>query len=144
MEGLAPTHILCIEIRHGLERGEAVISTLKNCITELNVELSKEVRALIAHYEHYGAQPMSFAGVKSIYRRSLFQLILSAMAGEPILKRIVELEKEMQWACEEDIEHFVAQLPTKVMLPILLIQFPAFLLLLLGPILSLYFKELAL
>ncbi len=144
MEGLAPTLVLCLEIRQGLERGDAALSTLKSCFSDLDSELSKDVRTLIAHFEHHRAKPLSLSGVKSMYRRSLFQLILSALDGEPILKKILELEKEIQLACDDEVERFVTLLPTKVMLPILLMQFPALLLILLGPILSQYFKELAL
>jgi len=68
-------------------------------------------------------------------QKGLITLIERGCAGQPTLEQLLALEKEIESAAEAELELFVATLPFKVLLPLLFFQFPAYLLLLLGPVL---------
>jgi hypothetical protein len=53
----------------------------------------------------------------------------------PILAHLIELENEVVRSCESELEEQIQKLPIKLMLPVLFLMFPAYLILLLGPIL---------
>ncbi|MEN0059151.1 MAG: hypothetical protein AAGB31_09985, partial [Bdellovibrio sp.] len=52
------------------------------------------------------------------------------------------LEEEIIEACREEMAERLAQLPFILLVPLLLFQFPAFLLLLFGPLLNNFFHSL--
>jgi len=140
MEGLAPSLLLCLELRMALERGDAPVVALRKMQPLLPLDLRFEVLQLLRHFEQHGHLEQFHiqlrASTKSSYRRELFQLVGQGLIGAPISAKLKELEAEIKTACEDEVEVFVAKLPLLAMLPVLLVQFPAFLLLLFGPILQ--------
>jgi hypothetical protein len=73
---------------------------------------------------------------QNIYRQSLFHVLGQGLKGQPIHAALQDLEREFEAAAKDDVERHLQLLPLKVLLPLLLLQFPAFLLILLGPILT--------
>lgn len=69
-------------------------------------------------------------------------LILDGLADQAIESRLSQLIQEVEFQSELDIANHLERLPTLMLVPILLFQFPAFLILLLGPILKIVLKEL--
>jgi hypothetical protein len=141
MEGLADTHKLVIAVIQGAERGSSIPTIIKEVSKDLNTQTMKELMLLLAEYEKNGSYAKFRQKTLSVHRDILYQTILSALRGEPVHKKLIELEKEISAACDENIEQFIASLPVKSMLPVLLFQFPAFLLLVLGPLLAQFLKE---
>ena len=72
----------------------------------------------------------------SPYRRALLELFERGWEGEPVLEALEEIGEEIQSAAGTELDEFVASLPFRAMLPLLLLQFPAYLILLLGPVFS--------
>jgi hypothetical protein len=71
----------------------------------------------------------------SHFQKAFAHLIECGCAGQPTLEYLQQLESEIESAAQAELELFVATLPFKVLIPMLLFQFPAYLLLLLGPVL---------
>ena len=71
----------------------------------------------------------------SHYQRAFVDLIQRGCAGQPTLDHLSALEDEIEKAAQAELELHIATLPFKVLIPLLLFQFPAFLILLLGPLL---------
>lgn len=69
------------------------------------------------------------------FQSSFWNLISRGCRGQPVLESLEALESEVLVAAEAELEDHLATLPFKVLIPLLLFQFPAYLLLLLGPML---------
>lgn len=80
--------------------------------------------------------------LSSLYRRSLLQILERGLRGEAVYSVLLQLETELVEACQEEISNKVARLPFILLIPLLLFQFPAFLMLLFGPLLQNFFHSL--
>lgn len=93
------------------------------------LESREDVRGLIEQSE-------------SPYRRALYLIILDGFNGQPVFERLTELKGDLEEQAEHDIESHIDRLPLLMLAPLLLLQFPAFLILLLGPIASHFLEAL--
>ena len=75
----------------------------------------------------------TLAHFPSRYQKAFLQLIERGCAGQPVLEHLRALEDEVAKAADSELDAHVATLPFKMLAPLLLFQFPAFLILLLGP-----------
>ncbi len=80
--------------------------------------------------------------IKSPHRRALLDLLAMALAGQPILQNLEELKREICEAVDIEIKNHIELLPVKMLIPLLFFQFPAFLILLFGPLLRSLLEEL--
>ena len=134
MEGLAPSLELLIEVRFNLEANEPLSQAIKKYITQNSGEFPQAVKLWYEGLQkESGSTPI--IALKSTYQRNLLWLLERGVRGASIHAQLVELEGEMLLACENQLESFVALLPMKSMIPLLLLLFPAFMVLLIGPIL---------
>lgn len=53
--------------------------------------------------------------------------------GQPVLDHLAALEDEITKAADAELDIHISTLPFKMLIPLLLFQFPAYLVLLLGP-----------
>lgn len=70
-------------------------------------------------------------------QKPLVQLLIKGRKGLAIYDELQELQTEMICQCEEDIDLHVQKLPLKLQMPLLLLIFPAILILVLIPALKL-------
>jgi hypothetical protein len=70
------------------------------------------------------------------------QLLLFGVRGESVLPRLREMEIEIRRQCDHEMDVFISRLPLFMLGPVLLLLFPAFLILLLGPLLDQFLKGL--
>ena len=70
----------------------------------------------------------------SDYQRAFWELISRGMEGQPIIESLTALEAEIEIAAHHELDQHLATLPFKALIPLLALQFPAFALLLLGPL----------
>jgi hypothetical protein len=68
--------------------------------------------------------------------RKIFSLLERGLIGEPILKYLIQLEHEIQELIRIKRDRNLAVLPIKLLIPLILMIFPAYLIVLLIPILS--------
>ena len=71
---------------------------------------------------------------QTLFREDLFSILAAGVQGQAILTRLKELRTEIEAQLELDMKAHVESLPMKMLIPLLLCMFPAFLVLLLGPI----------
>lgn len=74
--------------------------------------------------------------LRGVYRIALWDLIERGIGGEPILNPLAALEDEVTRAARAELDLHLLTLPFKMLIPLLAFQFPAHLLLLLGPTLN--------
>lgn len=68
-------------------------------------------------------------------QHAFWELVERGCAGQPSLEALITLELETEKAAQAELDAHIAALPFKVLLPLLFFQFPAYLMLLIGPIL---------
>ena len=109
---------------------EAVRQLLESSSSQLTTELGEwwAVRSRERVVNH----PKSFI---SPLRRAVIDTIERGLSGQPTREHLQALEFEVERAANAELEAHISALPFKVLIPLLLFYFPAFLLLLLGPLL---------
>ncbi|PWU16633.1 MAG: hypothetical protein C5B49_10380 [Bdellovibrio sp.] len=133
MEGLAPSLRLILTVGESLQRGESIRQGIKNFIEQDASPFSESVTRWIIERDR---QANGFAELRKLTRSELYllKLLERGLRGEPILPALRELETEIVEKCELQIDEFIETLPLKSLVPLLLFIFPAYLLLLLGPL----------
>lgn len=135
MEGLSPCLNLLLRCRRAIEQGRPLSLAVKNFIQNENDEFSLQVSKWMALFEQGQKTDLILSQLNSPYRRQLLEVLERGLKREPVGHILVLMEIEIQEACEEEIQKKLTDLPYQVMIPLLFFQFPAFLLLLLGPFL---------
>lgn len=72
---------------------------------------------------------------KTYSQRLFIELVERGCSGQPTLEALRGLEDEVEKAAQAELDAHLASLPFKVLIPLLIFQFPAYLVLLLGPVL---------
>ncbi len=141
MESIAPPLKLILALRSGLERGESVRSSAQKYIATEDDELSRLVATWMLLKNQGSPTDVLFASLKSPHRRAVLMMVERGLAGETIYPTLSRLEEEVIAATNSELEEFVALLPIKMLIPLLFFQFPAFLLLLFGPLLLQFLEQ---
>jgi hypothetical protein len=143
MEGLNPPLKCLIEIHSALSNGETVRVGLSRylSIVPLHDEFASSIRRFLFAWDQGQDWRVVVNAIKSAYRRALLELCATALAGQPILPHLEELRQELMSAANAEIGEHLELLPIKMLVPLLLFQFPAFLLLLFGPLLVRLLEE---
>ena len=134
MEHLAPPINCIISIEKAFLEGLTLKSGLKEYIELSDDDFTSEIQDLLKsfmigkkNYDHKST---------SIYRTAVKELIWSGLNGNSITKELRSLKEEIEAACKVELDAFVESIPFRSMIPILLFQFPSFLLILMGPLLT--------
>lgn len=131
MEDLSPTLQLLINVREALERGESVRTGISDFVETDRSDLKL---FLLTKTPESAA---SFVGrAMKETEKSLLQVLQRGLAGESILPMLRELEIDLIERSEAEIEEFTQKLGLRSLLPLLLLVFPGYLVLLLGPTLE--------
>ncbi len=141
MEGLAPSYQFLLNIRLALENGVALRTALINETKSKSDEFHQEVRRWLAFEDQAQSMPLNQI-TPNAYRRCLFQILSQGLRGQPVHAALIEIEEEWDESCRDDVERHLQKLPILMLLPLLFLQFPAFLLLLLGPIIGDFLESL--
>jgi hypothetical protein len=142
MEHIAPPLQLIAEVKRSIESGASVRSGILAYIQVSRSDFSKDVSKWISRQDQGLDSQGLVQGQRSQYRRSLLELLERGLRGESIYNYILQLEMETVEACEDEIVRKVTKLPFLLLVPLLLMQFPAFLMLLFGPLLQNFFHSL--
>ncbi len=135
MEGLNPCLNLLLRCRRSIEQGRPLSLAIKGFIQNEADPFSLQVLKWISLIEQGQTTESVLNQIQSTYRRQLLEILERGLKREPVGSVLILMESEIQEACEEEIQKKLTDLPYQVMIPLLFFQFPAFLLLLLGPFL---------
>ena len=141
MEPLAPSLKLVIELKKHLLQGISVHLALKKYTERVEDDFSLWIQKWLLRLEQGESPEKGLHAMPNLYRRSLLQLLILGMKGQPIYAYLCEMEKELLDLSYSEMELLLAKLPFRLLLPLLLLQFPAFLMLLLGPVLQMIFTQ---
>lgn len=145
MEGLNPSLKCLIEIQSALHNGEPIRAGVMRYLASsaVDCDFSAAIRRFLFAWDQGQDWRAVIRSIQSPHRRALLELVSSALAGQPIQAHLEELRSEIVSAAHAEIGRHLEILPIKMLIPLLLFQFPAFLLLLFGPVLGRLLQELA-
>lgn len=142
MEGLSPHLKIVMMLRMSLESGESLRTGIKFYLETIQDDVSRDLSRWIVFIE----KPQQVSGSISEVsltptRKLIFELIRRGLQGEMILQTLIQLEDELCELNKIELERFAASLPMKILMPLLIFQFPALLILLFGPLLRQMFQS---
>lgn len=138
MENLAEPLVLLIFVKRSLERGESVRSGLEQFLQNSPVNSLSDWRPEVQNWLSRRDLRLSNDSLyknMGLYRRILLETLDRGLEGQSLLPTLVTLQDEMVDICETQIHHHTQTLPFKLMIPLFVFILPAFLILLIGPLL---------
>jgi hypothetical protein len=134
MENLTPPLLHALrEIRWLLLSGKPMKEALQTYLNRTENPFAAKLREMWIIQSRGGNSTPN--RLPTYFQMEFWNLIERGCAGQPVLESLEALEAEVQLASEAELDEHLASLPFKVLIPLLLFQFPAYLLLLLGPML---------
>lgn len=145
MEGLAPSLKCLIEIQSALLNGEPARAGLERYVAGSAVDeaFARDVRRFLFDWDQGRDWRSGVAAIESPHRRALLELAACGMSGQAILAHVAELRGEIERASENEIRARLDLLPLRMLFPLLFLLFPSYLLLLFGPVMSAFLRELS-
>jgi hypothetical protein len=138
MEGLAPPLKFVLDLERALECGTSVRLASYEWVQKEHGEFAGDLRQLLVQFDSGGR--LFLLETLSIERRTVFELIWRGLSGEPMLAPLRSLRDEIELAATLEIDDFMAQLPLRALIPLLLVIFPGFMILLFGPLIKTMMK----
>lgn len=144
MEGLSPPLKCLIEMQSSIQNGETARVGLRRYVQSAAPKdsFARDVRSFLFAWEQQQDWRACIGKAASPQRRALLEVAACGLAGQSIAAQLEDLRGEIASACELEIQAHLEMLPLKMLIPLLLFQFPAFLLLLFGPLLRHLIEEL--
>lgn len=135
MENITPPLVLLWDVRRSLEKGQSVSVGVK---TYLGRSPKNEFQRQIKIW--WTAQSNSQLNFNQIgmnlRRRFLLEILEAGLKGHAILPNLQSLEDEILMSCEDEIQKHVAMLPLLSLVPLMLLVFPAMMILLVWPLMK--------
>lgn len=141
MEIIAPPLKLVLVLRRSLEKNQSLRQGLQNYLQRERGEYPLVVSRWYSLLQQ-GQSTQELLASQSPHRRVLLQILERGLRGESIFALLCQLETEILEAAQDEIAVKLARLPMLLLIPLLLLQFPAILMLLFGPLLQNFFHSL--
>lgn len=142
MEDLSFLLKLCLHVRVSIEGGEALrVSILRFSDLEDSIHYLK-LKQWLTHFDQSDGECDAESFFSNHHTQIFLEILSQGLSGHSIYDRIKAVEEEFIEVCKDEFQKELDKLPYVLMVPLLLFMFPAYLLLLLGPILNLFLREL--
>lgn len=143
MEGLAPPLKCVLELQAAIRNGESVRAGVMRYVQSASVrdDFAACLRSMLVSWERGREWRSTFDG-QSPQRHALAEIVASGLSGQSVASQLDAIRAEIERACDGEIREHLELLPLKMLAPLLLFQFPAFLLLMFGPLLRHLVEEL--
>ena len=136
MESMNPALMLLLTVKRHLERGQSAKMGVMEYLRTEHTLFRDEVATWFNLWQQGLPTEAILKKQISMHRNILLQTLERGLRGDPIYNFLVELESEIIQACEHALSQSLGRLPFILLVPLLLFQLPAFMILLFGPILS--------
>jgi hypothetical protein len=131
MENLSPSLKFILSIRYALESGRSLNLALKDYLLTARDDFADFLVKWFHHFEN-GNQLDPSLHLKSATQIVLVQLLEKGLTGIPIHPKLLEIENEVVNKCRLEMSDFTYKLSLRLLIPMLLLQFPSLLILFLG------------
>ncbi len=143
MELLSPSYLFLSELIMSMDSGVSARKFSTDYIAKSSSNWSKLLSTYVYKFMNNNFHFSMLKSVKNSYERAMLHLILKSFQGQPVLKELKGLEAEYFKAHEQQLERHLLKLPYLSLIPLFVFLFPAYLLLMLGPILKSLIEELS-
>ncbi len=135
MDDLTPPLLTALrEVRWQLLSGKSMRDSVAEYVSHHSDPFALKLRELMV-LKQQGTLDWATQGFANQYHKAFWNLLARGLSGHPVLEPLSNLEDEVDRAALADLDVHVATLPFKALLPLLFFQFPAFVILLIGPLL---------
>lgn len=131
MENLSPSLKFILSIRYALESGRSLNLALKDYLLNVRDDFSDFLVKWFHHFEN-GRQLDPSKYLTSATQIVLVQLLEKGLTGISIHPKLLEIENEVVSKCRLEMSDFTYKLSLRLLIPMLLLQFPSLLILFLG------------
>ena len=138
MVHIVPSLSLIKKFRYLLQSGKSASLSLKLAIEDENTEFSRKINLWFMQYRAEGCSEIAF---KPHGQKFFVEILSRALDGAPVLQILDQLENEMEQEFERQWKAWLESLPYKLSIPLLLFFFPAYGVLLFGPLLTQFLYE---
>lgn len=132
MEYIAPPLQCILDLKMSVRSGLSIKMSVQNYLNSHDNKFSQQLTEwfveVLKTNQHLSLEWPSY------YSKSLVDILYRGLQGEPVLKSLDELESELKEECKARIDKYMQKLAILSLFPLLFLQFPAFMLLLFGPI----------
>ena len=135
MENISPTHDFVLNFILNIKNGESIEPSIQKYVLDNKNSFCCTLKQFLIATEHSKSKNI-IDKQTNIYRRTLLELLALGMDGHQILNPLIELEKDVEKSCIEEVDSFIKLLPFKMLLPLYLFIFPSYLIILIGPVLK--------
>jgi len=140
MESLMELLQIALKTRTALESGESLRSGLQKYIDRHPTPFNSRIQECIFIWDQT-EQNRAHDYFDRHLSKVFFEILLDGLKGHPVHERLVGFEEELIDQIENEIQKRLDALPYLLMIPLLLFMFPAYLLLILGPVLNQFLKN---
>ena len=134
MENLSPPVLTAVrEVKWRLAGGRSMRESIRLFLEESPTPFALRLGEWWALKNQNLGRPVT--AFQTPYQKAFLQLIERGCEGQPTLEPLAALESEIESAAALELDRHISELPFKLLIPLLFFQFPAYLLLLLGPLL---------
>jgi hypothetical protein len=135
MENLTPPLLTAVrEIRWAVASGQSMNEAVRLFLENASGPFAAKFRVWWTLQQTNSAAPTEDPSA-TFWQNLFFETVRRGRAGQPVSEALRGLEEEIEMKAQAELDSFIAALPFKVLIPLLLFQFPAYLILLLGPLL---------
>lgn len=135
MENIEPTLRLIRVVSAAMDSGDSVRIGISQYLQLPMDALAKKVQCWFHLIERGCETEVYLNQIENVHHQVTLRLLERGLRGESIYSHLCLLGDEVQDQNLAEIEVFLAKLPIRMLLPLVFCLFPAFLLLLLGPLL---------
>ncbi len=139
MSHIVPSLSFVRNLSAGLEQGLSVLESFEQSILRDDNEFCLKM-SLWWSYEKNGVHNQ--VRFKTHYQKHLVEIICSGLSGAPIYDHLCHLESEMSREFDRQWKAYLESLPLKLSIPLLIFFFPSYIVLLFGPLVVQFLKEL--
>jgi hypothetical protein len=133
MADLAEPLEFVVSLRLELGKGQSFKAALAKTLERSQGEFSNCVSNWLRTFEKGGRSPQI---VSSPLRSQMLNLFDLGLQGVPVSEHLCTLEHHIKDVCAEDIEMHIEKLPVVLSLPLVFCFLPAYIVLIIGPVLS--------
>jgi hypothetical protein len=138
MENLKDLLLFTLRMRASMECGEALRPAMTHYLAKQNNSFGSKCTEWLFLFDQTGKNSNIFV---SHTAQILFAILADGLSGHSIYDRLVGFEEELLDQIENEIQRKMDTLPYILMVPLLLFMFPAYLILILGPVLNSFLKN---
>lgn len=138
MVHIVPSISFVKQFRGFVEGGFSIKQSLQKACHRESGEFSLKVSLWLSSFERGCPVDELFT---SHFQQSFMEVVELGLRGAPVLQQVERIEREMEQEFEIQWKAYLETLPMKLAIPLLIFFFPAYLILLFGPLLTQFLQE---